>query len=418
MGTREPLPSLKDNRTIGHIGAVLVFRDITEKTILEREMMKSQKLESLGILAGGIAHDFNNILTSILGNVSLAKLSIEHDETVFQMLGEAEKAALQAKGLTQQLLTFSKGGAPIKETASITDLLKDTIEFALRGSGIQCSYSLSPDLYSVKIDRGQISQVISNLVINAKQAMPSGGEIKINASNMLIPKQQSLPLKRGKYILIIIEDEGLGIPPAHLSKIFDPYFTTKQAGSGLGLAVTYSVIKKHGGHITVESEVGKGTRFSVYIPASDKVVTRNKIVENSEYYGTEKVLVMDDEESVRKITQGILEKLGYTVVVASEGKQAIELFNRAKKGGDPFDLVIMDLTIHGGMGGKETIKKIREFDPGIKALVASGYSTDPVLSDYLNYGFDGVLIKPFRLKELGEALQLVFSRGHDIQDGS
>lgn len=385
------------------IGVVLVFRDVSEKRRIEQELMKADKLNSLGILAGGIAHDFNNILTAILGNIILAKEFTRPGEKIYERLIEAEKASLRAKGLAQQLLTFSSGGAPIKKTMFISELLKESALFALSGSNVQCEFSISNNLWAVEIDEGQINQVINNLIINAIQSMPEGGRIKLTAENVTVSEGE----KKGRYVKISIVDQGIGIPKEHLPKIFEPYFTTKQKGSGLGLAIVYSIIKKHGGYIEVETELGVGTTFKVYLPASLKNVFMRKGLKEKIQTGKGKILVMDDEELVRKVVGEMLVFLGYEVEFAKEGIEAIELYKKAKAQGQPFDAIIMDLTIPKGMGGKETINKLLEIDPTVKAIVSSGYSTDPVMTEFTKYGFKGFIIKPFKIKELGEVLYRV-----------
>jgi len=385
------------------IGVVLVFRDVSEKRRIEQELMKADKLNSLGILAGGIAHDFNNILTAILGNIILAKEFTRPGEKIYERLIEAEKASLRAKDLAQQLLTFSSGGAPIKKTMFISDILKESALFALSGSNVQCEFSISNNLWAVEIDEGQINQAINNLIINAIQSMPEGGRIKLTAENVTVSEGE----KKGRYVKISIVDQGIGIPKEHLPKIFEPYFTTKQKGSGLGLAIVYSIIKKHDGYIEVETELGVGTTFKVYLPASLKNVFMRKGLKEKIQTGKGKILVMDDEELVRKVIGEMLVFLGYEVEFAKEGIEAIELYKKAKAQGQPFDAIIMDLTIPKGMGGKETINKLLEIDPTVKAIVSSGYSTDPVMTEFTKYGFKGFIIKPFKIKELGEVLYRV-----------
>jgi two-component system cell cycle sensor histidine kinase/response regulator CckA len=390
------------------IGVVIVFRDITEKIIMEDELIKARKLESLGILAGGIAHDFNNILMAVLGNISLTRREVTADTGLYAKLFEAEKAVIRAKELTQQLLTFAKGGTPIKSMASIKELITDSADFALRGSNVSCNYDVAEDLWPIEADEGQISQVISNLVINADQAMPEGGVIRITATNISIgPSRIDGVVVEGKYIKISISDSGVGMPREHLQRIFDPYFTTRKSGSGLGLAIVYSIVKKHGGLITVESEHGKGTAFHIYLPASQKEIKTVDKPAKIMALDTGKVLVMDDEEAVRSVVGRILEHLGWEVECAEEGSQAIEAYKAALNSGYPFDVVIMDLTIPGGMGGKDAAEQLRALDAKAKVIVSSGYSNDPVLAEYRQYGFSGVINKPYRIEEMIDILYRV-----------
>ncbi len=379
-----------------------IVLDITERKRLEEELLRAEKLESVGLLAGGIAHDFNNILTTILGNVSLGKMQMTPDGETFEMLSEAEKASIRAQTLTKQLLTFAKGGAPIKETASIKDILKESPSFVLRGSKSRCELSIAEDLWPAEVDVGQISQAINNIVINANQAMPEGGTIRVEAENLTIDDGHGLPLKPGRYIRISIKDQGVGIAEKHLANIFDPYFTTKHDGSGLGLATAHSIIEKHEGHITVESLIGVGTTLHIYLPASDKMIPEKEEVQLIKGQG--RILVMDDEASLRKMLGRMLKNLGYESKFAKDGAEAIEMYKAAKKSEKPYDAVIMDLTIPGGMGGKEAINKLLEIDPEVKAIVSSGYSDDPVLANFREYGFKGMIPKPFEFQSLSKVL--------------
>lgn len=392
------------------IGVVLAFRDITEQRKMEEELQKFQRLESIGILAGGIAHDFNNFLQGILGNVSIAKYAKTEDE-VLETLTKAEKASLQATELTQQLLTFSRGGDPIKETASITEIIKDSVDFALRGSNVKPEFSIPNDIWPVEVDKGQISRVIQNLIINANQAMPEGGIIKVRVENTFVDSERTILLKKGKYVKIEIEDEGIGIPKEYLAKIFDPYFSTKQkgVGSGLGLTICHYIIRKHGGYITAESELGFGTTFYIYLPASQKEIAEKRDLEEQIVLGKGKILIMDDEESVRDIAGTMLQHIGYEVDFAEDGAEAIELYQKAKESGQPFDALIMDLTIPGGMGGEEAIFKLLAIDPNVKAIVSSGYSNDAIMSDFKRYGFSGVITKPYTIAALSKTVNKVIT---------
>ena len=396
----------------GHTGVVLVFRDITEKRKLEEELLNSQKLESMGILAGGIAHDFNNILAGILANVQLAKVLLEKGRNISKNLNEMEEAVKRAADLTNQLLTFAKGGTPIKKPTSVGELIRETADFALRGSNVKCKYSLSEDLWSIEADSGQISQVINNLIINAYQAMPCGGQIEVEAENVVMDCEWIIPLPPGKYVKIIVRDHGVGIPETHLRKIFDPYFTTKQKGNGLGLATSYSIIRKHDGYINVESTPGIGTTFYIYLPASS---ARPRVYPPGRTFpGTGRILLMDDEEIIRETTGQILNHLGYRVVTVRNGAEVLEIYRQAMASDDKFDAVIMDLTIPGGLGGRETITELKKLDPEVRAVVSSGYSDDPVMANYHEYGFRGVVTKPYKMEELSEVLHQLLHRA----DGS
>jgi PAS domain S-box-containing protein len=382
-----------------------IWRDITEHKGMEEEILKTEKLESLGILAGGIAHDFNNILTTILGNVSMAKDQAAPKSEIFELLSEAETASKRAQTLTKQLLTFAKGGMPVKETASFGDIIRESSLFVTHGSRSGCEFSIAEDLWPVEVDVGQISQVINNIVINANQAMPEGGLIKIKAENLIIDEGNEWQIKPGRYVRMFVKDEGIGISKKHLSKVFDPYFTTKQEGSGLGLSTTYSIIKKHDGHMDVESRLGIGTIFHVYLPAIEKTPPEKR--ENKEIKGRGKILVMDDEAPLRKMVGRMLEKLGYEPEFAKDGAEATGMYKAAKESEKPYDAVILDLTIPGGIGGKEAIQKLLEIDPEVKAIVASGYYDDPVLANFQEYGFKGMMTKPFESSSLSKVLNKV-----------
>jgi len=390
------------------MGVVIVFRDVTNERRIKEELEKARKIESIGVLAGGIAHDFNNILTAITGNISLAKMLVEPESKVLPRLAEAEKACLRATSLTQQLITFSKGGAPIKRTSSIRQLLEESAGFVLRGSNVKCEFDVKEDLNACDIDYGQISQVVNNIIINADQAMPEGGIITVGAENYTVGEHDNLPLKKGQYVKISIRDTGSGIPPENISKIFDPYFSTKNEGSGLGLASSYSIIKNHGGHIGVDSTVGEGSIFSVFLPTSTIELDtdmREDQKEESALQGEGKILVMDDEAPVRAIAKDMLDYLGYKPEMAVDGNEAIEMFKNALESGSPYAAVILDLTIPGGMGGRETIKYLHEIYPDVNAIVSSGYSNDPIMAEYEKHGFSGIIIKPYRVDDLADVLK-------------
>ncbi len=393
------------------IGVVLVFRDVTEKQRHEAEMQKSAKLDSLGVLAGGIAHDFNNILTAIKGNISLAMLDDGSSEQNRECLARADSACLRAQELTRQLLTFSRGGSPVKETLSLGDLVRATADFALTGSGIRPEFRIAADVPAVDADPGQLNQVIHNLLINAVEAMPGGGTVTIRVEQAVAQEKQGTPLKAGEHVLISVTDRGIGIPKEHLVRIFDPYFTTKRKGSGLGLATAYSVIKNHEGHIAVESELGKGSTFSVLLPASSSSVPRKPAAPEGIVPGRGTVLVMDDEQSIRDMARHMLTMLGYDPVFASDGAEAVRLYRQALDEGRRMDAVILDLTIPGGMGGKEALERMLELDPSVKAIVSSGYSDDPVMSDHRRYGFASVISKPYDVKQMSRVLHAVVRNG-------
>jgi PAS domain S-box-containing protein len=395
-----------ENRTIGF---VIVFRDITERQKLENELARTQKLESLGLLAGGIAHDFNNILTALFGNIILARMHMEADSPGYGHLTEAEKAMVRAKELTQQLLTFSKGGAPVKETADITGIIIDSTKFMLRGSQSRCEYAIIPSLWTVDVDVGQISQVINNIVINADHAMSGGGIIQVSAINHTVKRGTSLPLSPGRYVKITVADKGSGIPKENLARIFDPYFTTKAKGSGLGLSTALSIIRKHSGHIEIESELGVGTSVHIYLPASDKDISESITGNDQPVRGSGHILVMDDEEAILDMASSLLSHFGYRSSVARDGDEAIALYKEAAARNDPFAVIIMDLTIPGGLGGKETISRLHEIDPFVKAVVSSGYSTDPIVANFRQYGFAGILTKPYTAAEMSEIIKKVLS---------
>ncbi|MFO0753278.1 MAG: PAS domain S-box protein [Thermodesulfovibrionales bacterium] len=393
-----------ENATVGVMG---VSRDITERKRVEEELLRARKLDSLGVLAGGIAHDFNNILTAVMGNISLALLSGSGDSEVGKRLADAESACLRAKELTGKLLTFSRGGAPVMRTASIAELIKELVRFALVGSNVRYRFSIPDDLWPVEIDAEQMSQVVHNLLINAVEAMPEGGTITVAAEN-LPSGAPAVPVSgEGKYVKLSVSDQGHGIPAEHLQGIFDPYFTTKQHGSGLGLAVCYSIIKRHRGAITVESEPGRGATFHLHLPAPAVDVSSPKSGGEGTALRQGKILVMDDEEAIREVACSILQSMGYMVEAAGEGAAAIDLYRNAQAEGSPFDVVIMDLTIPGAMGGKEAIQKLRAIDPHVKAIVSSGYSHDPVMAQYREHGFRDVILKPYTAKELSETVHRV-----------
>ena len=389
------------------IGAVLVFRDITRKDRHDQELIKIQKLESVGVLAGGIAHDFNNILTIILGNVALAKLT---DVDKHTLLSEAEAACFRARALTQQLLTFSNGGAPIKRVCGVSQLLREISTLTLSGSNVRGTLNIATDVWPTEMDTSQIGQVINNLLLNAKHAMPQGGTVTISAGNAAIPRDgvsmvQGRHIPAGMYVRITIEDTGCGIPAAILGRIFDPYFTTKDKGRGLGLAICHAIVQKHGGYIYGESEVNKGACFSIYLPAWQGVRRETTTAADSRLvFGSGKILVMDDEEQVRTIAERLLTYFGYQVSLAKDGAEALSLYQEAFRSHAPFGATILDITVPAGMGGIECMRKLREFDPEVKVIVSSGYATDPVMHDFKQYGFKDVVMKPYEVEEMSATL--------------
>ncbi|MBN1150039.1 PAS domain S-box protein [candidate division WOR-3 bacterium] len=386
------------------IRANSVISDITNQIKMEEELGKIEKLKSVGVLAGGIAHDFNNILMGILGNISLSKEFLNGKSEVYKLLEEAEKASIRAKNLTKQLLTFSKGGQPVKKAMRINELLSEACVFSTRGSKCKIDFDFQKELFFVEVDEDQIAQVFNNIIINAVQSMPRGGIIKIKAHNTHVGTLSSPPLKSGDYVLVSITDQGYGIDEEKLAKKFDPFFTTKDSGSGLGLTTAYSIVKNHGGTILVESEKYRGSTFQIYLPSTSKPV--EKIDKNPKVEkGKGRVLIMDDERSVVGVLSQMLSYLGYESESASNGEDALLKFEASVREKKPYSAVIMDLTIQGGgMGGKETVPKILEIDPFAVVFVSSGYSDDPVITNYKTHGFSGYLTKPYDISELSELL--------------
>jgi PAS domain S-box-containing protein len=398
-------------------GVVLVFRDITERQRNEAERRKAETLEQLGLLAGGIAHDFNNLLTAIIGNISLASLILPPDDEMATRLNDAKNASLRARDLAQQLLTFARGGAPIKKTASIGKLIQDTVSFSLRGTHSRSEFLFGADLWPAEIDPGQISQVVANLVVNADQAMPNGGTLRVSCDNFSY-RPDTTPvitdLLPGDYIRIAIRDEGVGIPENCLKRIFDPYFTTKAKGNGLGLATTYSIIKNHNGLICVESQVHYGSTFTLYLPASrhQEIPVEPPRQLNQVISGTGRILIVDDEEAIRALVEFTLERLGYQVTQAASALEGVEIYRQKFEANERFEAVILDLTLPGGMGGKEALKKLIEIDPTVNAIVSSGYAMDATMSRYQDFGFRGVIAKPYEAAELGKIVHEVIASSH------
>lgn len=384
-----------------------IFTDVTEQEFIHNELLKVQKMESLGVLAGGIAHDFNNILTGIMGNISFAQVVLEESSEARLPLQAAEKASLRAAELAHQLLTFAKGGQPVKKVVSVGHLVGEAVSLSLRGTNVQARIELPEGLQHVEADPGQMNQAFNNIVINAAHAMPGGGTLTVTGANVELGKGNKLSLRPGSYVRLEFCDEGCGIAPRDMKNIFDPYFTTKSGGNGLGLASTLSVIRKHGGHILVDSKVGRGTTFTLYLPSTKETVVETKARQKVEVQRNsgESVLVMDDEEMLRTLSAQILSHLGYQVTTCCNGEEAIAGYVAAKQSGAPFFAVIMDLTVPGGMGGKEAAQHILAFDPTAKLVVSSGYSNDLALSDYSDFGFCGAVRKPYKVSELADTLE-------------
>jgi signal transduction histidine kinase/ActR/RegA family two-component response regulator len=384
-------------------------REIVERKRAEDELLKTQKLESLGVFAGGIAHDFNNIFTAILGNLSFARMQISPSDKIAKRLEECEKATMRASELTRHLLTFARGGEPAKKLINTTLLIKEATSLVLLGSNVVSAIDLADDLWCVKADAGQLSQALHNLLINARQAMCENGEVTVRGANETMAPDNPQRLPPGAYVKIIVEDDGCGIPQENLGRIFDPYFTTKSQGSGLGLASVYSIVKRHGGTIEVSSTVRVGSSFTIYLPASPDRIPEAAVVKKvAESVSGGRVLIMDDEEIIREIVAEILQYLGYYVESCSDGREAVDRFRKARESNTPFSVVILDLTVPGGMGGKEAAPLILEVDPDAVLIVSSGYSNDPVIANYRHYGFRGVISKPFNTGTLaGELGRLI-----------
>ncbi|MBW2704032.1 MAG: response regulator, partial [Deltaproteobacteria bacterium] len=393
-----------ENR-LGEIYAVGgVCTDITDKMRRERELQKMQKMESVGILAGGIAHDFNNLLTAILGNISMAERHADPSDRNLKQLSDARKAALRAQDLTHQLLTFSKGGEPVKSTIALNAVIEEASAFATTGSNARCVLKIASDLPAVDADEGQLGQVIQNIVKNAAEAMPTGGEIIIEATSAWVGSDDPMPIQEGRYVKISVQDGGTGIPAEHLPRVFEPYFSTKTGGSGLGLAASFSIIKNHDGFIQVDSSEHVDTIFKIYLPVSGKLPVREQKKPRPSICHGRRILVMDDDPLVRDVVREMLMMLGCRVETTEHGVETIERYKEAMDHGLPFDGVILDLTIPGGMGGLKTIKQLKKLDRDVNAIVCSGYANDPVLSNHVEYGFKGVVAKPYDINKIEEAI--------------
>jgi PAS domain S-box-containing protein len=384
--------------------------DITKHRRLDEEMQRASKLEAIGILAGGIAHDFNNILTAVLGNIGLAEMELKKNGRTSEVLHEAKRAGFRARDLTQQLLTFAKGGEPVREAVNLSEILRETAGFALHGAKARAEFHLAADLWPVNADKGQLGQVVQNLVINSVQAMPEGGTVGVYAENKTVDVSSgNLPLAPGRYVNLTVTDSGTGISAENLSRIFDPYFTTKKQGSGLGLATVYSIVKKHQGLVEVESQVGKGTAFHLWLPAATHAAPE-KIAEVIVGIPLQaRVLFMDDEQPIRDMARAFMKRLNVECELASDGAEAVEKYQAALAANRPFDIVVMDLTVPGGMGGREAMERLRKIDPTVRAIVSSGYSQDPVMASYRAHGFRSVLPKPYDLGQLRHAMEETLS---------
>lgn len=393
-------------------GMSVFFRDITERKKVEGERLTTSKLESLGTLAGGIAHDLNNILTVISGNIGLAQIEAPNDSgTLLSFLSKAGQAAQHAAHLSGQLLTFSKGGAPLKKVVSIADLLQHSAEFSLYGSNLRADIDIAVDLWKAEVDATQIEQVVNALMLNAREAMPLGGNVHVRARNVELTDKPGALLAAGRYIKVTITDRGAGISEELRTKIFDPYFTTKATASGLGLAISYSIVKKHGGLLHLEMSSPEGSVFAFYLPASDRAVALidAPVTERAFHFNHQRILVMDDEAAIRELTAQLLGTLGYEVTAVPDGLEAVKIYERALRRGEHFQAVILDATVRGGLGGLAAIERLRGMDPNVNAIICSGYSDEAALSEFLAYGFRGALPKPFTRTELADALQRSFA---------
>jgi CheY-like chemotaxis protein len=364
----------------------------------------------VGTLAGGIAHDFNNLLASILGNISLVRMQLADENKAGERLDTAEKACMAARDLTLQLLTFAKGGAPIKQPTSIKGLLVEAAQMAIHGANSRLQFTIADDLWIAEVDPGQINQVVNNLVINADQAMTEGGTIIVAAENIELQEEEIIGLSAGEYIRFSVKDEGPGISPEVEPRLFEPYFTTKEKGNGLGLASCYSIIRNHDGTITAQSQTGAGAQFTVWLPASRSMLLSRQGQQADELrLGQGKVLLMDDELFVRDMGTAVLKELGYHVQSCSDGQQALTLYREAMDAKKTFDLVILDLTIPGGMGGKQTAQKLLQLDPQARLIVSSGYSNDPVMANHRDFGFRSILSKPYLIEDMARVLNQVLA---------
>ncbi|HPD22341.1 MAG TPA: PAS domain S-box protein [Desulfomonilia bacterium] len=393
-------------------GVIEIVRNITDRKIIEEETQKRYKLDSLGTLAGGIAHDFNNILTVIMGNVSFAKMLLSSEDRLWGRLDDIEKASMRARELTSQLMTFSRGGSPMKKPVAIDQLLRDTIHFSLQDSDVTARFHIDSGLWRVDADEAQMGQVIGHIIKNAQDAMPQGGSVNVAVENTLV-EEGTLPLSRGRYVKISISDTGCGIEESIMGSIFDPFFTTKKKRNGLGLATSYSIVRKHGGHIAASSVSGRGTTFTLYLPAAAEEGQGELPGPQETYAGKGRILFMDDEAFIRDLAMSLLSHLGYELTFAREGNEAIEAYKKALREGTGFDAVILDLTVVEGMGGKECIRELKKIDPHVRAIVSSGYSNDPIMADPGKYGFSGLIAKPYNIQSLSAVLKKIIEEKRD-----
>jgi PAS domain S-box-containing protein len=390
---------------------VFAAMDMSNLRKMELERLRMDKLESLGILAGGIAHDFNNILTIILGNIELVGLELKKQDKNLDRLLEAEQACQRAQHLARQLLTFARGGMPVKKPVNVGELLQDVVTLALSGSHSAVEIFLDDTVWPVEIDEDQIHQVINNILINADQAMPNGGRITIKVENLVVSPAGDIPLPEGSYVKFSFIDQGLGINEKDLAKIFDPYFTTKKFGNGLGLTAAFSIVKNHQGYLTVDSQVGLGTSFHLFLPAAKTAAQPSRAkVSTMPLRGQGRILLMDDEASIRAVLGHMLQKLGYEAVCVRDGEEVLEAYRNALKTYQKFDAVILDLTIPGGLGGKETMELLLQLDPYVQAIVSSGYGDDPIMANYKESGFNSVIAKPYKISELSQVLNNLLSK--------
>ena len=375
---------------------------------MDEEQLQDRKLEAIGTLAGGIAHTFNNILTSIIGHLSLAKRFAQTHDPIYEHLLKSERAAQQATNITRQLLTFAEGGTPVKRQLTLKPLLYETFMMALKHTAVQGTIFLPDTLWMVEADGGQLRQVIDNVSRNAIEAMPHGGNLRLEAQNLLVDRRSRLPLGDGPYVKLTFTDQGTGIASQHLERIFDPYFTTKTYGSGLGLATARSIIQKHGGYISVDATGDTGTTLVIYLPALPESLQVQYQATDPHPHMTGRILVVDDDDGIRLLVPQMLAHLGYEAVCVATGEAALARYRQAQENAQPFAVVVIDLIIKGGgIDGQETMSRLRAFDPAVKAIVSSGYSNDPVMAEFRRYGFRGVLAKPYDMADLAATLRHV-----------